>query len=152
MIRSKLYFFLEGISQNWCCILIVFYQTTHNLICLIASNNLDPLIKILARSIIELLCDPLCNQKYFVGRCFEITKIFHSSSNFHPVVLAFFIFSGELITLMITKWWFSDSIIPSTFIRWHSIVRRSYLIYVCKYVCIVYVSIDSWILFLFNGL
>lgn len=58
----------------------------------------------------------------------DYRKMFHFSSNIHPPVLASIgVFLPEKIIIMAeTKWLFSNSIIPFTFIRWHFILRKSY--------------------------
>lgn len=58
----------------------------------------------------------------------DYRKMFHFSSNIHPPVLASIgVFLPETILIMAkTKWLFSNSIIPFTFIRWHFILRKNY--------------------------
>lgn len=61
-------------------------------------------------------------------------QISWSSSNFHPHVLAFLDNYGLCLLLeMVAKWWFSNSVICSAFISWHSTVRKSCSL--CMYVC-----------------
>ena len=53
--------------------------------------------------------------KYFMGGYFEAMLALHSSSTFHSLVFACIVFFSELvITVLVTKWLFSNFIIYCT--------------------------------------
>lgn len=53
-------------------------------------------------------------------------SIFHQTFICPPVLAPIGLFLPEIIIMVEVEWLFSNSIIPSTFISWHSIVRKTY--------------------------
>ena len=68
----------------------------------------------------------------------------HFSSLFHPLFFFYraLIFLAWIITVMLAKWWFSNSIFPSTFLSGLSKIQKSFLfsLFIRSF---IYISVDS---------
>lgn len=82
--------------------------------------------------------------KYPVKSYFETWYISCYSSNFHCIFSTYWGFLPEsVITMMVGKWWFSNTITLSAFINWISSIRNKFPFYPFIY----YWSLNLWIFF-----